>query len=47
MDPTGAGDAFIAGLVAGLAKNYSFERCISQALDCGARVVGVKGARLC
>lgn len=46
VDPTGAGDAFIAGLVAGLAKNYSFERCISQALDCGARVVGVKGARL-
>lgn len=46
VDPTGAGDAFVAGIVAGIAREYSFERCVSQALDCGKQAVGIKGARL-
>lgn len=46
VDPTGAGDAFVAGIVTGIAQDYSFERCVLQALDCGKRAVGMKGARL-
>jgi len=43
VDPVGAGDAFNAGLIAGLLENQGLPDAIANAHLCGAAVVGVIG----
>lgn len=44
VDTTGAGDAFVAGLLAGLAHDYPIETALKIALKTGAQAVTAKGA---
>ena len=43
VDPTGAGDCFLAGFAAGLLRGYSPERAARLGAYCGARAVEVFG----
>lgn len=50
VDTTGAGDAFVAGLLAGLAQHWpltsdsAWQQTIHQALACGALATTARGA---
>ncbi|TDP25588.1 carbohydrate kinase family protein [Halanaerobium congolense] len=37
VDPTGAGDSFAAAFIAGLEKNYKFEKCLKIGVFCGSK----------
>lgn len=39
IDPTGAGDNFIAGFIYGLLRGYSFTKCLRCGVICGAKTV--------
>lgn len=44
VDATGAGDAFAAGLVHGLARRWPLEACLALGCDWGARAVAHEGS---
>ena len=44
VDATGAGDAFAAGLVHGLARRWPMEACLALGCDWGARAVTFEGS---
>jgi sugar/nucleoside kinase (ribokinase family) len=45
LDPTGAGDSFVAGVAAGLVQGLSWEECLQQGAGVAARVIQQVGAR--
>ena len=44
-DPTGAGDAFSAGLISGLVDGEAFAQCVQRGLTLSAKAVSQSGAR--
>ncbi|MBT8137786.1 MAG: adenosine kinase [Gammaproteobacteria bacterium] len=46
VDTTGAGDAYTAGFLYGLAKNWSIAECATLGTRCASAVIGQVGARL-
>ena len=45
VDPTGAGDSFVAGVAAGLVRGLDLEDCLEQGACLAARVIQHLGAR--
>jgi sugar/nucleoside kinase (ribokinase family) len=45
VDPTGAGDSFLAGVAAGLIQGLSLDDCLKQGASMAARVIQEVGAR--
>lgn len=45
IDPTGAGDSFLAGFAAGLVREWPLEACLDQGSSIAAKVIQAQGAR--